>query len=225
MATRGISLTIHYVAWNTSTNSGQAGDAGNHTLVWAKDNTAVTPTNSPAEIDAVNAPGLYKLTLTSTETDADIGTLGGVSSTANVSIMPITIQFERLPNAAPGASGGVPVLDANLEIAASTLRTNNDKADYSLAADQSTVTIGTTNALGTQAKADVNAEVVDVLQTDTPVANVSIVEALRRIGALTSGVVSGAGSGTETFQDYAGSANTIVITVDASGNRTSITYN
>jgi len=60
---------------------------------------------------------------------------------------------------------------------------------------------------------------------DTLVAGVSVAEALRRIGAITSGVVSDAGTGTETFQDYEGSVNTIVITVDSSGNRTNITYN
>jgi hypothetical protein len=50
-------------------------------------------------------------------------------------------------------------------------------------------------------------------------------EALRRIGALTSGKVTGAGTGTETFKDYAESASTIVVTVDASGNRSAIAYN
>jgi len=45
-----------------------------------------------------------------------------------------------------------------------TVGTNNDKTGYSLATDQSSVTIGTVNALGTQAKADVNAEVDTALQ-------------------------------------------------------------
>lgn len=45
--------------------------------------------------------------------------------------------------------------------------TNNDKTGYDLNADQSGVTIGTVNALGAQAKADVNAEVVDVMTVDT----------------------------------------------------------
>jgi hypothetical protein len=39
--------------------------------------------------------------------------------------------------------------------------------NVNLNASQSGVTIGTVNALGTQAKADVNAEIVDVLRTDT----------------------------------------------------------
>ncbi len=44
---------------------------------------------------------------------------------------------------------------------------SGSKAGYSLAADQSGVTVGTVNALGTQAKADVNAQVVDTLNVDT----------------------------------------------------------
>lgn len=71
----------------------------------------------------------------------------------------------------------------------------------------------------------INTEVLDVVNTDALVAGVSITESLRRTGAITSGEISGAGTGTETFEDYAGSASTIVIIVDASGNRSSITYN
>lgn len=44
---------------------------------------------------------------------------------------------------------------------------SGSKAGYSLASDQSGVTVGTVNALGTQAKADVNAQVVDTLSVDT----------------------------------------------------------
>ena len=48
-----------------------------------------------------------------------------------------------------------------------TVGTTQDKTGFSLAADQSGVTIGTVNAFGTQAKTDINNEVVDGLQTDT----------------------------------------------------------
>ena len=124
MATRGVSMTIQYVAVDTTTNMGKTGDAANHTLRWVKDGTPAAPTNAPAEVDATNCPGIYKLTLTASETNCNIGTLGGKSSTANVAIIPITIQFERLPDAAPGASGGVPVIGqaplTNLDAAVSS---------------------------------------------------------------------------------------------------------
>jgi hypothetical protein len=90
-------------------------------------------------------------------------------------------------------------------------------------ADSRTASKADVSGLATPAQ--VNAQMLDVLSVDTLVANQTIVESLRRIGALTSGKVTGAGTGTETFKDYAESASTIVITVDASGNRSAITYN
>lgn len=110
-------MTIHYRCWDTSVNGYKTGDVSNHTLRWIKDGSAAAPTNSPLEIDATNAPGIYKLELTASETDCDIGDLVGKSSTANVVIIGPTIQFERLPDAAPGIDGGVPIVDASNLIA------------------------------------------------------------------------------------------------------------
>ena len=112
MATRNVSMTITYLAWDTSADGGKTGDVGNHTLRWVKDGTSSAPTNSASEVDATNAPGIYKITLTATETNANIGVLCGKSSTANIVVMPITIQFERLPDAAPDAAGGLVISDA-----------------------------------------------------------------------------------------------------------------
>ena len=57
MASRGQTLTITYVAWDTANNVGKTGDNGNHTLRWVKDGSSSPPDNSPAEVDATNAPG------------------------------------------------------------------------------------------------------------------------------------------------------------------------
>jgi hypothetical protein len=134
MATRGVAITIQYTAWNTSTQTGQTADAANHTLRWIKDGVAAAPTNTPTEVDATNCPGVYKIALTASETDCSIGTLCGKSSTADVSIIPITIQFERLPDAAPGANGGVAIIGSapltNLDVAVSTRASG---ADYTAA--------------------------------------------------------------------------------------------
>jgi hypothetical protein len=115
----------------------------------------------------------------------------------------VRLGLTALPNAAAGANGGVPTVDANnavklqsgtganqisLSSGAVTVGTNNDKTGYtastvgdktgySLASDQSAVTIGTVNALGTQAKADVNAEAVDALATDTYAEPASVIAA------------------------------------------------
>lgn len=84
MANRAVSQVVMYRAWDTSTNTPKTGDVANHTLRWNKDGSASAPTNSPSEQDATNQPGIYKLTLTATETDCVEGTLAGKSSTANV---------------------------------------------------------------------------------------------------------------------------------------------
>ena len=112
MATYGKSMTITYTAWDTSANAPKTGDSANHTLRWIKDGTAAAPTNSASEVDATNAPGEYKVTLTSAEAQTPIGKLAGASSTADVSIIPVSIAFEHIPDAAPDAAGGLPVSDA-----------------------------------------------------------------------------------------------------------------
>ena len=60
-------------------------------------------------------------------------------------------------------SGALTTIDANVDAILDDTGTSGvqvaDKTGYSLAADQSGVTVGTVNALGTTAKADVNAEV------------------------------------------------------------------
>ncbi len=95
MATRGTSIVACYMAWDTTNNVGKTGDSGNHTLKWVKDGTSATATNAAAEVDSTNCPGLYKVTLTTTETTCDSGTLHGKSSTSAISIMPISFTFEQ----------------------------------------------------------------------------------------------------------------------------------
>jgi hypothetical protein len=55
------------------------------------------------------------------------------------------------------------------------------------------------------------------------VAGKTLPNAVKFIGASAAGVVSGAGSGIETFKDFAG-VTALTITVDASGNRTAVVY-
>ena len=107
MASRAQSLSLSYVAWNTNANAGKTGDAANHTLRWIKDGIPAPPANAPSEVDATNAPGIYKLALTAAESTCDVGVLAGKSATANVVIIPVTVTFEQLPTAAPNAAGGL----------------------------------------------------------------------------------------------------------------------
>ena len=164
MATRGVEMTVSFLAWDTAANAAKVGDSGNFTCRWIKNGTASAPTNSVSEIDSTNCPGVYKLTLTSTETDADIGTLAGKSSTASVSLIPTTIQFERLPNAAPGGNGGLPTVAASNHVAGSVttdaLVTTVDSVAEGLATTLGTAGAGLTDlgGMSTAMKAEVNAE-------------------------------------------------------------------
>tara|TARA_Y100001938_G_C8056770_1_gene414849 strand:+ start:477 stop:1613 length:1137 start_codon:yes stop_codon:yes gene_type:complete len=138
MATRNVAMTITFVAWDTGNNVGKTGDNGNITLRWIKDGTASAPTNSSSEVDSANVPGVYKITLTATETDCNIGTLAGKSTTADIVVLPITIQFERLPDADPAANGGLPTVDANNHVngVQDTLSVNVTQIEGSDATDQ-----------------------------------------------------------------------------------------
>jgi hypothetical protein len=137
MASRGQSIVVTYVAWDTVNNVGKTGDVANHTLRWIKDGTAAAPTNAASEIDATNVPGVYKITLTTAECTCDSGTLAGKSSTANISIMPKDVTFEQLPTAAPGATNGLGILSATGAIPSNVTQingslTNGNNATLSL---------------------------------------------------------------------------------------------
>ena len=107
MATRAVTLTVGFIAWDTANNVGKTG-LTDITMQWLKDGSlSVLTTPTVTEVNATTVPGLYTISLSSTETDCNLGTLHGISATADISIMPITIQFERLPDAAPALPGGV----------------------------------------------------------------------------------------------------------------------
>lgn len=116
MAIYGVEQVVHYIAWDTENNAMKTGDVANHTIYWVKDGTAAAAANSPAEVDAVNTPGLYKLTVTAAEAQCLKGFVAGKSSTENIVIFGSPESFVRLPNVAPGANGGLPTTDANNRI-------------------------------------------------------------------------------------------------------------
>lgn len=94
MSSQGVATTAVYLAFNTSTGAYVTGDVSNHTLKLVKDGTEASPTNSPSEVDSTNAPGAYKLALTTAETSYGTVWIGGKSSTSSVIIIPITLTFE-----------------------------------------------------------------------------------------------------------------------------------
>lgn len=133
------------------------------------DGTTNTPTASPdlsrpsdiltdPATDKIDGSAITEVRLA--HLDADISsrqpsgnvTVGGYAASQDPGTYVLTTPAQKL---ATDATGRV------------TVASNADKTGYSLAADQSAATIGTVNALGTQAKTDVNTEVSDVLKTDT----------------------------------------------------------
>jgi|ERR1019366_9723143 hypothetical protein len=92
MAIKGIALSgVCYIAWNSTLNVGQAGDAANHSLHLVRDGIEGGITNSPSEIDSLGCPGLYSVNLTAAEMNANLVVLSGKSSTLGVSIVPVEI--------------------------------------------------------------------------------------------------------------------------------------
>jgi len=152
-------MAIHvgcYVAYYAfSVSSGTAlpvtGDAANHTIYYyGSDNVSAEFDSTPTEIDATNLPGLYQVYIGALEyTTRTRITIGGVSSTGQVHIQPVHVDLDFLPNAAPGANGGLPTVDANNYVAGvqGTLNVFDDLENVSTA--------------------EVNTEVADVMKVDT----------------------------------------------------------
>lgn len=117
----------------------------------------------------------------------------------------------------------VKVYKADCTGASQTVVTSaHDVAGYTRAYDASGNALATATALATVDT------VVDAIKVVTDAANSldgkTLQQALRIIAAATAGKISGAGTGTEVAKGLDGSTDRITATVDASGNRTAITY-
>jgi hypothetical protein len=74
------------------------------------------------------------------------------------------------------------------------------------------------------ASANLDTQLLDVLNVDTLIDGKTFVQAVQYIGAITAGRVSGAGTGTEVFKGLDEATTRVTITVDSSGNRSDIVY-
>ena len=88
MPVRAQALTMHYFA--TDADGPKTGDVGNHTLRVIEDGVIGTIAASPEEVDATNAPGMYKVVISAAENTADVVTLCGKSSSSGTTISPST---------------------------------------------------------------------------------------------------------------------------------------
>ena len=103
MPIRAQALTMHYFA--TDADGPKTGDVGNHALRIIEDGVIGTIAGSPAEIDATNAPGMYKVAITAAENTADVVTLCGKSSTSGVTVSPST--WTNITNADAGVASAL----------------------------------------------------------------------------------------------------------------------
>lgn len=110
MPAKGNAVTIQYFAWNSLTGGYQSGDVSNHNVRIIKDGNVIVPSNDPLEITDVNAPGVYKLTLSDSENNGSFMSVVGVSSTDHVSILPVNWSNEHYlaPNGLDGLSIDAP---------------------------------------------------------------------------------------------------------------------
>jgi hypothetical protein len=84
-------ITVY--AWDTANNAWKTGDAGNITAYISKDGGAAAQTNdaNPTEISATNMKGAYRFSMTQAESNCESLELVAESSTANISIIPVSI--------------------------------------------------------------------------------------------------------------------------------------
>lgn len=135
-----------------------------------------------AELDATNLPGIYGTDVTQFGGAEqkwrvfykNTGTYAGIDTEIHEFVTAVWAEATRTLTAGTnivlakgtGITGFSDIAAADVWSVAT--RAITDKAGFNLAADQSGVTVGTVNALGTQAKADVNTEVDAALNTAIP---------------------------------------------------------
>lgn len=110
-----------YTAWDTAANAPKTGDVANHTITIAQDATSAGATNTPAEVDAVNVPGLYKIVATAAEATGKAVSIIGISATANVNIIPtelapFTVDYPAAANVRLGTDYAETTLTGTLDL-------------------------------------------------------------------------------------------------------------
>jgi hypothetical protein len=118
------------------------------------------------------------------------------------------------------SSGGAVTMDLISEAGTVSGFTTAAKAELQQEAEDALNAYGAS----TVTTAQVNDEVLDVLNVDTLINGKTFVQAMKITAAGVAGKVSGAGTGTEVFVGLDGSTTIFTVTVDASGNRSAVVY-
>lgn len=96
MPLKNQAITVSVIAWDTANNMGKTGDAANITVRGVGDGVEFTPSAPTiSEVDATNLPGVYSVSLIASENNYNFVTLGGVSATSDVVIIPLSWANER----------------------------------------------------------------------------------------------------------------------------------
>jgi hypothetical protein len=165
-----------------------------------------------------------------TLSQTEIGAVLSVQSLASNSITSSTfsagaIDAAAIANGAIDAATFAADVDAEarswLGLASANLDTQ--LADLPTVAEFEARTLVAAN-YSTVTTAQVNAEMLDVLNVDTLIDGKTFVQAVQYVSAITAGRISGAGTGTEVFKGLDESTTRVTVTVDGSGNRTDIVY-
>ncbi|MFZ1793242.1 MAG: hypothetical protein WAU96_07465, partial [Anaerolineae bacterium] len=96
MAVKNKPITATFSVVDVSTGLGKTGDTANLTIKLVRDGVVAAPTNAPVEVDAINAPGTYKIALTASEMNCDAIRVAGKSSTANVQVIPCDVPIQSI---------------------------------------------------------------------------------------------------------------------------------
>jgi hypothetical protein len=232
------SQKVQLFAFVPSTGLPKTGDAANITPYVSKDHGTVTVlgTTTATEMDATNAKGLYLFTLTQAETNANTLTFTAKSTSSDVAIVPRFFST-RPPNESGlliDSNGSVTLADGGLtaaKIAADAFTSAKFQDGFLTAAkianDAITAAKIAADAIGaSELAADAATEIVTAIFARAFSAGYSSLtfdQLLKVMVAVLAGKVSGAATTTETFRNLADSANVVVATVDASGNRSALT--
>ena len=97
MPIKNTATTVEIIAWNTNTQSGQVGDSANITVRGVGDGVEFTP-SAPTitEKDATYLKGIYSVSLIPAENNYDQATIGGISTSTNVVIIPFSWANEQI---------------------------------------------------------------------------------------------------------------------------------
>jgi hypothetical protein len=209
----------------------QAPTGGGGTADWTADErTAIrTILGVPASGTTPDAPTAGALKVIDDFLDTEVA---AILAAVDTEVGAIKAKTDNLP-ASPAATGDAMTLAAdavNATSLAASAVTEIQAGLSTLTAAGVRTAVGLASAnLDTQldaipTQAEINAQVLDVLNVDTLIDGQTVVEALRIVAGVVAGEASGAGTGIETFVGLDGATSVAEVVVDEDGNRATVTY-